>query len=220
MVDHENHGNNNKRLVKKFRRTGPLDAYIYKDWSDQPNEDEVHQNTPVHLPVDKKERLLHIFTDGACTNNGRNNASAAWGALLVSDDGYIVLDRYSGAIPLTEPQTNQRAELTALLKGVELAESQLRQQNGITKIQIWSDSQYSINCASVWGLTWRKNGWKKQGGPIQHLDIIRTLVEKTIQLGFTIEYKWLKGHKGGESQYAFPWMFNHQVDSLATSALR
>jgi ribonuclease HI len=119
-----------------------------------------------------------------------------------------------------EPQTNQRAELTALLKGVELAESQLRQQNGITKIQIWSDSQYSINCASVWGLTWKKNGWKKQGGPIQHLDIIRTLVEKTIQLGFTLEYKWLKGHKGGESQYAFPWMFNHQVDSLATSALR
>ena len=29
-----------------------------------------------------------------------------------------------------------------------------------------------------------------------------------------------KGAQGGESQYAFPWMFNHQVDALANSALR
>lgn len=221
MVDREHSGQDNKRLVKPFRRTGPLDAYIYKDRTDESDKNEVHQTVPVHLlPVAKKERLLHVFTDGACTNNGKRNANAAWGALLVSDDGYIVLDRHSGAIPLLEPQTNQRAELTALLRGLEIAESQLRQNNGITKIQIWSDSQYSINCASVWGLTWKKNGWKKQGGPIQHLDLVRILVEKTMALGFSIEYKWLKGHKGGESQYAFPWMFNHQVDSLATGALR
>jgi adenylylsulfate kinase-like enzyme len=65
-----------------------------------------------------------------------------------------------------------------------------------------------------------ENNWKKQGGEIQHLDLIRKLVEKTLELGFKIEYRWLKGHKGGESQHAFPWMFNHQVDALANSALR
>ena len=48
---------------------------------------------------------------------------------------------------------------------------------------------------------------------------IKVLVEKTLALGFKIEYRWLKGHKGGESQHAFPWMFNHQVDALATAAL-
>jgi len=175
---------------------------------------------PTQLTAAAKDtNLLHIFTDGACTNNGKRNANAAWGVLLVSDSGYIVLDHFSGTVPIREPQTNQRAELRALLRGMELAEEKLRNPE-ITKIQIWSDSEYSIKCASVWGPNWKKNGWKKQGGEIQHLDLIQQLVLGTQRLGRAIEYKWLKGHKGGESQHAFPWMFNHQVDALATSALR
>ena len=84
---------------------------------------------------------------------------------------------------------------------------------------MWSDSQYAINCASVWGPSWRKKSWTKQGGPIQHLDLVKQLVEKTGQMGFRLKYQWLKGHKGGSAQYEFPWMFNHQVDALATAAL-
>jgi len=230
MISKDERSQPSKSIIKPFRRTGPLDAYIYKQRADEEDIQEVESNVQVlpgntfkndvHLVKQPKETIMHIFTDGACTNNGKRNANAAWGSLLVSDDGYIVLDRLSGAIPLSEPQTNQRAELTALLRGLELAEKQFGKLNEVKKVQIWSDSEYSINCASVWGPRWRKNGWKKQGGDIQHLDLIRVLVEKTLALGFKIEYRWLKGHKGGESQHAFPWMFNHQVDALANSALR
>jgi ribonuclease HI len=224
MISEDNDRQYNKSLVKPFRRTGPLDAYIYKQGANEEDVKEIKNNVVVnnHLSVseEKKETIMHIFTDGACPNNGKRNANAAWGCLLVSDDGYIVLDRLSGAIPLTEPQTNQRAELTALLRGLELAEKQFGRLNDVKKVQIWSDSEYSINCASVWGPKWKARGWKKQGGDIQHLDLIRVLVEKTSFLGFKVEYRWLKGHKGGESQHAFPWMFNHQVDALANSALR
>jgi ribonuclease HI len=237
MIQGNQDRESNKAMKKPFRRCGPLDAYIYQQRSDDENKEDIEQNilvlekedpvrpTPVllsriHLQEQEKEKILHIFTDGACPNNGKKNANAAWGCLLVSDDGYIVLDRLSGAIPLSEPQTNQRAELTALLRGVELAEKQFGRLDDIKKVQVWSDSEYSINCASVWGPKWKSRGWKKQGGDIQHLDLIRNLVEKTIALGFKIEYRWLKGHKGGQSQHAFPWMFNHQVDALANSALR
>jgi ribonuclease HI len=219
MIHEYTNGQSNQNLKKQFRRSGPLDAYIYQKGGDDSDVKETQQNVFVHLPEPRKETIFHIFTDGACTNNGKRNANAAWACLLVSDDGYIVLDRASGAIPLSEPQTNQRAELTALLRGLEVAERQIR-GNPHAKIQIWSDSEYSINCASVWGPKWKSRGWKKQGGEIQHLDLIRILVEKTQVLGFTIQYKWLKGHKGGDSQFAFPWMFNHQVDALATQALR
>jgi ribonuclease HI len=224
MIREDQEGQNNKTHIKPLRRTGPLDAYIYKQGADKEDVEEIKNNVVVnnHTKVseEKKETIMHIFTDGACPNNGKRNANAAWGCLLVSDDGYIVLDRLSGAIPLTESQTNQRAELTALLRGLELAEKQFGRLNDVKKVQIWSDSEYSINCASVWGPKWKARGWKKQGGDIQHLDLIRKLVEKTLELGFKIEYRWLKGHKGGESQHAFPWMFNHQVDALANSALR
>jgi len=232
MISENQRTQSSKSIVKPFRRTGPLDAYIYKQRTDEENLNDVQTNLQVlpgnsfvdkvHVTVseEKKETIMHIFTDGACPNNGKRSANAAWGCLLVSDDGYIVLDRLSGAIPLSESQTNQRAELTALLRGLELAEKQFGKLNDVKKVQIWSDSEYSINCASVWGPKWKAKGWKKQGGEIQHLDLIRKLVEKTLELGFKIEYRWLKGHKGGESQHAFPWMFNHQVDALANSALR
>ena len=224
MIREDNERQSNKTLVKPLRRTGPLDAYIYKQGANEEDVKEIKNNVVVnnHLSVseEKKETIMHIFTDGACPNNGKRNANAAWGCLLVSDDGYIVLDRLSGAIPLTESQTNQRAELTALLRGLELAEKQFGRLNDVKKVQIWSDSEYSINCASVWGPKWKARGWKKQGGDIQHLDLIKVLVEKSLLLGFKVEYRWLKGHKGGESQHAFPWIFNHQVDALANSALR
>jgi ribonuclease HI len=233
MISENERSQSSKSIVKPFRRTGPLDAYIYKQRADEEDISQIQPDVQVlprnsfvdkvhvlNVSEEKKETIMHIFTDGACPNNGKRNANAAWGCLLVSNDGYIVLDRLSGPIPLTESQTNQRAELTALLRGLELAEKQFGRLNDVKKVQIWSDSEYSINCASVWGPKWKSKGWKKQGGDIQHLDLIRKLVEKTLELGFKIEYRWLKGHKGGESQHAFPWMFNHQVDALANSALR
>jgi ribonuclease HI len=224
MIREDNDRQYNKTHIKPLRRTGPLDAYIYKQGADKEDVKEIQDNVVINhaltVTKEKKEYIMHIFTDGACPGNGKRNANAAWGALLVSDNGYIVLDRFSGAIPLSESQTNQRAELTALLRGLEVAEKQLARDTTLKKIQIWSDSQYSINCASVWGPTWKSRGWKKQGGEIQHLDLIRVLVEKTQNLGFKIEYKWLKGHKGGDSQRVFPWKFNHMVDELANMALR
>ena len=205
MIQGNQDRESNKTIKKPFRRCGPLDAYIYQQGSDNENKEDIEENilvlkkedpvrpapvllNTIHLQEQEKEKILHIFTDGACPNNGKKNANAAWGCLLVSDDGYIVLDRFSGAIPLSEPQTNQRAELTALLRGLEVAEKCLTRDSELKKIQLWSDSEYSINCASVWGPKWKSRGWKKQGGEIQHLDLIRVLVEKTIALGFKIEY--------------------------------
>jgi len=220
MIQEDHNSQSNQAPKKVFRRTGPLDAYIYQKRSDEEDMEDSNRNVFVHLPEPPKEissalmSKTHIFTDGACTNNGKRNASAAWGLLVVADAGYAILHKDSGAIPRGEQQTNQRAELQGLLKGLRAAED----YPGY--VTIWSDSQYAINCASVWGPKWKSNGWKKQGGPIQHLDIIRNLVDETISLRNTVNYRWLKAHTQDNRQHEFPWAFNHQVDSLATSALR
>ena len=219
MIREKYNGESNQTVKHKFRRTGPLDAYIYKTGGDNQDVEQSQDNMMVHpiQPIIPQQDTLipttHIFTDGACTNNGRKNANAAWGAIIVADKDYKVLNRLSAAIPKSEPQTNQRAELQALLKGLQAAE----QIDGF--IKLWSDSQYAINCASVWGPSWKRKGWVKQGGVIQHLDIIKPLVNLTESIRSRIEFKWLKGHKGGDAQHQFPWMFNHQVDALATGAL-
>ena len=229
MIQEKDESKTKKTFKNVFRCVGPLDAYIYQDRDNDTNVETSSNNVLVHpitvtslpLPIEQKETMLlfeqipttHIFTDGACTNNGKRNANAAWGYIVVDNVGYKVLERGSGPIPKSEPQTNQRAELQALLNGVNAS----KQYPGF--IKIWSDSQYSINCASVWGKSWQRKGWTKQGGVIQHLDLVKQLVSATEQMGHRLEYKWLKGHKAGSAQYEFPWMFNHQVDSLATGAL-
>jgi ribonuclease HI len=229
MIQEQDNAKAKKTLKNVFRCIGPLDAYIYQHRDNDADVETSSNNVLVHpltvpslpLPIEQNETMLlseqipttHIFTDGACTNNGKRNANAAWGFIVVDNQGYKVLERGSGPIPKSEPQTNQRAELQALLNGLNAA----KQYPGF--IKMWSDSQYSINCASVWGKSWQKKGWTKQGGVIQHLDLVKQLVSLTEQMGHRLEYKWLKGHKAGSAQYEFPWMFNHQVDSLATSSL-
>ena len=249
MIQEDRNGETNQNVKHDFRRIrrGPLDAYIYQKGGDEEDVKEIQENVfvqhskealpvqsskqalpvqhskqalpvqsskeAVHLPEEPIKQKTHIFTDGACTNNGKRNANAAWGLIVVADQGYKVLYRDSGPIPKGQPQTNQRAELQALLNGIK----QAKVSPGL--VTIWSDSQYSINCASVWGPKWRSNGWKKQGGDIQHLDIIKELVTETVELYHRVQYKWVKGHKLGDSQHQFPWMFNHQVDALATAAL-
>lgn len=225
MIQEKDESKPKKAFKNVFRCVGPLDAYIYQHRDDDANVETssdnvlVHPSQPLPLPIEQNDLILseqipttHIFTDGACTNNGKRNANAAWGYIVV-DNNHRVLNKGSGPIPKSEPQTNQRAELQALLNGLTAA----RQYPGF--IKIWSDSQYSINCASVWGKSWQRKGWTKQGGVIQHLDLVKQLVSATEQMGHRLEYKWLKGHKGGSAHYEFPWMFNHQVDSLATAAL-
>jgi ribonuclease HI len=228
MIQEQDNAKSKKTFKNVFRCVGPLDAYIYQHRDNDADVEDSSNNVLVHpvqpslpLPIEQSESIVlseripttHVFTDGACTNNGKRNANAAWGFIVVDNEGYKVLERGSGPIPKSEPQTNQRAELQALLNGLNAA----KQYPGF--IKIWSDSQYSINCASVWGKSWQRKGWTKQGGVIQHLDLVKQLVNATEQMGHRLEYKWLKGHKAGSAQYEFPWMFNHQVDSLATSAL-
>lgn len=211
MNHKDNQPGNQNSIVKKFRRSGPLDAYIYQNGGDEKNVQETNEHLPALVSDERK--LTHLFTDGACTQNGKKGAKAAWAFLCVNDTTRVIEYRESGKIPFTEQQTNQRAELRALSNALNYAKT----LSG--NICIWSDSQYAINCASVWGPSWRRKGWIKQGGEIQHLDIIKPLVETTLGMGYMLEYKWVKAHKGGDAMHQFPWMFNHAVDQLASGAL-
>ena len=226
MIQEQGDRNTNQKLRSKiFKRTGPLDAYIYQHRSHEENVKETQDDVMVqvqHVELDLQEvskEKIHIFTDGACTNNGKRGANAAWGLIVVVEKGsgissdYSVLYTDSGPIPKSETQTNQRAELQGLLKGLREA----KKHSG--RVTIWSDSQYAINCASVWGPKWKANGWKKQGGPIQHFDLIRDLVLETIEMGQNLSYRWLKAHTEDSRRGQFPWVFNHQVDAIATAAL-
>ena len=65
-------------------------------------------------------------------------------------------------------------------------------------VQIFSDSQYSINCVTQWAIGWKKKGWKTANGDdVKNQDIIRVLLDKMderAKVGANTLFQWVKGH--------------------------
>ncbi|KAI1428490.1 ribonuclease H-like protein [Xylaria sp. FL1777] len=130
--------------------------------------------------------VLRIFTDGSSLANGRTGATAGVGVFFGEGDKRNVSERLEG-----EHQTNQRAELTALLRALELSKRE-------AKIRIFTDSKYTIDCADSWYKSWAKNNWKKSNGDdVLNQDLvkqIRVLIDKREKAGYTTLFQWVKGH--------------------------
>jgi len=97
---------------------------------------------------------------------------------------------------LSEPlagarQTNQRAELTAILRALDLSPFHMN-------LHIFSDSYYSIRCCTEWYPTWRRNGWMTANRkPVENKDLIEKIVEKIEdreRVGVLTKFEWVKGH--------------------------
>ena len=121
-------------------------------------------NLNIQFPINKpQDKSITIYTDGACSNNGKKNAAAGIGVYV--ENIYNISEKISGR------QTNQRAELYAILKALNVINI-----NDYTKIIIYTDSLYSINCITKWIKTWIKNGWlDKKKHPIKNKDIIQSI---------------------------------------------
>jgi ribonuclease HI len=89
-------------------------------------------------------------------------------------------------------QTNNRAELTAIIRAVMLAPKD-------RDILIKSDSRYSIDCYTNWYKTWRRKNWLTAGKktPVENRDLIelgREKIEGRDVLGVKTSFEWLRGH--------------------------
>lgn len=109
--------------------------------------------------------------------------------VLLTTSPRNISERLSGS-----PQTNQRAELTAILRALETVP--------VTQgIMIWSDSMYAINCVTEWFVKWEKNGWKTHKGQVQNRDLVEAVLIKIREregLGTTTLIKWIKGHESSK----------------------
>lgn len=130
--------------------------------------------------------VLRIFTDGSSRSNGRAGATAGVGVFFGEGDKRNVSERLPGEI-----QTNQRAELTAVIRALELSKNN-------AKIRIFTDSKYTIDCSINWYKSWEKNEWKKSNGdPVLNQDLvrrIRVLIDERDKANFKTLFQWVKGH--------------------------
>ncbi|KAH7413302.1 ribonuclease-like protein H [Cadophora sp. MPI-SDFR-AT-0126] len=136
--------------------------------------------------ADKKAKWLRIYTDGSALGNGKTGAVAGVGVFFGIGDKRNVSESLDGPV-----QTNNRAELTGIQRAFEIAPRK-------TDVEIITDSNYSINCVSVWYASWIKKNWVTSGGKVvENQDLIkgiRLLIEEREALGAETKFTWIKGH--------------------------
>jgi ribonuclease HI len=133
---------------------------------------------------------MRVFTDGACSHNGRPNAKAGY-AIWFPDHPNL---SESARIPDGQAQTNQRAELTAISRSIVILD-----EKGFHDVDIilYTDSDYSINCLTKWIPGWIARGWKTSaGGDVLHRDLIEE-TSKRLSKFKSHRFVHVRAHTGG-----------------------
>ena len=109
--------------------------------------------------------MINVFTDGACSNNGKPDAKAGIGIYFGENDSRNLSKRVNGK------QSNNTAELSAILEVFDILKEDILLGNDI---MIYSDSTYSIRWCGEYGEKCEKNNWKRKT-PIPNLELGKKL---------------------------------------------
>lgn len=163
---------------------------------------------------------IHIFTDGATPNNQNKsgNRHGGVGVFFGTGDSRNI----SFGMNETEKQkvTNNVCELMACVCAIERIMSTEKVMG--KQVVIYTDSMYVVNTIANWASGWEKNGWKKPGGKISNLDIIKKLYHYSLNFG--IIYRHVDAHTteptDKDSKEWNLWYGNMMADKLATDGAR
>lgn len=148
---------------------------------------------------------MEIWTDGSCVGVEPRRI-AGYGVAFRREDN---LGEDISQPLRDDPQTNQRAELMAILAALQRLDN--HRVPASTPVTIYTDSSYSINCICKWRASWEKNGWltaKKE--PVKNCDLIVPISKLYDKRAPALRLQWVKGHSTNEG--------NNRADLLATKA--
>jgi ribonuclease HI/viroplasmin and RNaseH domain-containing protein len=164
-----------------------------------------------------------IFTDGSLKRKTYNNI-AKLGYYYEGLDNYYILE-------MDSTTTNNQCELLAIYLSLleyykyithlnetanldntasidttnDKARNTCKQNKPCKNITIISDSDYSINCLTLWYKSWKRNDWKnKKNEPVKNMDIIKLILELMNDLN---------------SKYGYEVLFIHQNSHLTINTI-
>lgn len=140
----------------------------------------------------KKEIIVDIYTDGACSCNP---GKGGWAAILIHNGTEKTI---SGFVDNT---TNNQMELLAVINGLDALKVYP------CKVNLYSDSAYVINAFTQgWIEKWKKNGWvTSTKKPIQNRDLWEQLDYLTTM--HTVSFNKIRGHSDNK--------YNNLCDQIA-----
>ena len=149
--------------------------------------------------------IFIAYTDGACKHNGSQKAKAGIGVYF-SEKNQIKTPNISNRL-IYKTQTNNAAELTAILKCLEKC-----LEYGVNKkIYIYTDSDYSMKCITLWYPEWIKKGKYEDRKNIDILHKINSIYEI-----IDVEFIHIRSHTGLTDIHS---KGNEMADRLAVESL-
>jgi ribonuclease HI len=171
-----------KELVNGYK------GAVYKQF---PSEDKAKYfaETGLDLPIEKNStNSFEIYTDGACSRNGQSGAVAGIGVWFSNNNPWNVSEPLLGL-----PQTNQRAEIQAIIRAVETLDIHLVPND--TPVTIYTDSMYCHNAYYKWIKNWISNGWvTTHKEPVLNKKLMQQMYEGLTRRDAKLEY--VPGHSG------------------------
>jgi ribonuclease HI len=96
--------------------------------------------------------MINVYTDGSCINNGLPDAISGYGVYFSENDLRNESKKIEG-----KKHTNNIAELTGFIRALEILNEEIIKG---THINVYTDSEYVIKCASNYGEKLERNNWK------------------------------------------------------------
>ncbi len=145
----------------------------------------------------------YVYTDGACSNNGRVGSKAGIGIWFGEGDVRNVSQALSAGA------TNNVAELTAILRTHALIKPDLDVGK---RVCIVSDSQYAIRCVETYGAKQASEGWTKD---IPNKELVRRVYETYAGVE-GVKFLYVAAHTEGKDRHS---VGNAGADRLANLAI-
>lgn len=146
--------------------------------------------------------MVELWTDGATSNNGRENAVGGWAYVIIKDGEELC--HGSGA---EYGATNNRCEYLGMLNGLIELEKRVNLMEYET-ISCYSDSALLVNTLTRWIFSWKEHGWRRKDGPVKNLELVQELYPYAVNPKY--KFYHVKAHTG------IKW--NELCDQLAVKA--
>ncbi|XP_053597511.1 ribonuclease H1-like [Microplitis demolitor] len=147
-----------------------------------------------HFGRNAKGRII-IFTDGSCFRNGSTESATGLGIYFGPNHPQNL------SLPCFNRKTNNGAELEAILQALKII-----RKFDLTKIDLFTDSEYLCNGLNIWYDNWKERDWiTSTGKPVSYKEELKYI--KTQMKARDIKIYHVPGHEGIYG--------NEQADQLA-----
>jgi ribonuclease HI len=153
---------------------------------------------------------LSVYCDGSTFNNGKKYASGGYGVYFGPDDPRNVSEPFLIGIP-----TNQKTEIYAMTRTLQILDGMVQHQKLDCHFDIYTDSEYVINCLEKWIPTWIKKDWiKADGHAVKNIDLLKEMSTYYYRHPRMYRLHHVKSHTGAKTVHCIG---NDHADRLAVA---